>query len=218
MHKNSWVLMVGSKKGAGINYMILFLASLIVAGIAAHVLLESARGLNDRALLAGKRTKEKISVATEITQMYAEDGRNPPGTLRNFYMRIRLRAGGNPIKLDDTFLGADFEEGSSDLWAIKANESERNCTLGTDHTDSGFWTDTASGNGNFSYIYLIKGEQFHDRYLNSGDVILLCFRAPYDIPESSPVGVQFIPKPGTATVFETVTPDEILDVREYIYP
>jgi archaellin len=209
---------MGSKKAEGIGVMIMFLAAIIVAGIAASVLLSVARELNDKALLAGKRTKEKISVATEVLQMYGEDGTNPAGTLRNFYMRIRIVPGGNAIKLDDTFLGADFVEGSADLYPLRVNESERNCTPGPDSTNSGFWTDPTTNKGNYSYVYLVKGANWHDRYLTPGDVILVCFRAPYEIPESDPVGVQFLPKPGTATVFETATPDGILDVREFLYP
>lgn len=207
-----------SKRAEGINQMILFLAAIIVAAIAASVLLNVARGLNDKALLAGRRTREQISVATEVLQMYAEDGTNPAGTLRNFYMRIRIVPGGNAIKLDDTFLGADFVDGSADLYPIRQNESGRNCTIGSSEADSGFWTNPATGKGNYSYMYLVKGSNWHDHYLTPGDVILVCFRAPYEIPQSSPLGIQFLPKPGTATIFETTTPDEILNTREYLYP
>ena len=207
-----------NKKGdGGVSNLVLFIGVILVAAIASSVLVTTAVNLQNQALLSGQRAEEEILVAAKIVIMYGEDGTNPAGTLRNFYMKIRLLPGTIPIKLDDTFLGADFAESSVNLYAILQNESERNCTLGSGPNDSGFWTDSATKVGNFSYIYLAKSPSWKDRYLYPGDIIVVCFRAPYEIPESSPMGIQFIPKPGTAVVIETATPDEILKVREEIY-
>lgn len=207
-----------NKKGEGNSNMILFIATILVAAIAASALMQTAFSLQNKALLSAERSKEQISVATEVVQLYAEDGLATPGKAQQFYMRIRMKSGGNPIKLDDTFLGADFSEGSADLFSNKLDEDERNCTFGAGPDDSGFWTDPTTNQGNYSYVYLVKGNKFKDHYLHDGDVILVCFMAPYAIPEGYPVGIQFLPKPGTATFFETAMPDEIIKKRVYIYP
>lgn len=208
----------GRKGQISLSHMIILLASILAASIAAFIIVDYAGDLDNSGRTIAQRTEEQAMVASQILSIYGEDGSNPQGTLRNFYIKIRPMPGSVGIKLTDTFVGADFEENSVGLYAVSFNESVRNCTPGTGPTDSGFWTNDATSKGNFSYVYITKGPSFKDGYLQRGDTIVICFRAPYEISESKPVGIQFIPKPGIAAIIESATPDEILDVREYFYP
>lgn len=212
---------VGNKRGStGVGTLILLTAAILVAGIAALALLRTAMSLQGKALLSGTRTKEQISVATQIVYMWAEDGTDPSSLHKvdQFFFKVRLQPGGKRINLNSTFLGADFELASADLMYNGLGEERRNCTNNGNVSESDFWTDPVTEKGNFSAVHLVKGNHYHDGYVNEGDLVLICFMAPYEIGESKPFGLRFIPKPGVATTFESETPDVINKKRVEIFP
>ena len=56
------------------------------------------------------------------------------------------------------------------------------------------------------------------RNLQRGDIIRVCFESPGQITEDEEVRLNFIPKIGTATLTQFVTPDVISTERVYLYP
>ncbi len=207
-----------NKKAEGINYMILFIASIIVAGIAASVLMQTSFDLQNQALESGKKAKSSVSNAIEVIDLYAEDGKQPQGTVRNFYMTIKLAPGSEGISLSQMHLEGGFQSGSAQTTAVDLNESERNCTIGTDHTDSGFWTDPATERGNFSYIYLKKGNLYRDGYVQRGDLVMICMRAPYEIDEDKPFALRMTTPNGEGKIIESLIPDVVNTKRVHLYP
>ncbi len=74
------------------------------------------------------------------------------------------------------------------------------------------------GEGYFTVVYEQKGTNWVDGNLQRGDIIRLCFESPGEIQEDEQVRLNFIPKIGTATLTQFVTPDVISTERVYLYP
>jgi archaellin len=74
------------------------------------------------------------------------------------------------------------------------------------------------GEGYFTVEYLQTGTNHIEGNLQKGDLIKMCYEAPQDIGEDVEVRLNFIPKIGTATLTEFVTPDVISTERVYLYP
>jgi flagellin-like protein len=74
------------------------------------------------------------------------------------------------------------------------------------------------GEGYFTVEYLQTGTNHIDGNLQKGDLIKLCYESPQDIREDEEIRMNFIPKIGTATLTEFVTPEVISTERVYLYP
>ena len=74
------------------------------------------------------------------------------------------------------------------------------------------------GEGYFAVVYEQEGTNHVAGNLQRGDIIRLCYESPGDIGEDAQVRLNFIPKIGTATLTEFVSPDVISTQRIYLYP
>jgi len=74
------------------------------------------------------------------------------------------------------------------------------------------------GEGYFAAIYEQEGTNHVPGNLQRGDIIRFCFEAPGQITEDEEVRLNFIPKIGTPTLTQFVTPDVISTERVYLYP
>ena len=75
-----------------------------------------------------------------------------------------------------------------------------------------------SGSGTFAVEYLQTGSNWVDGNLQRGDVIKVYYEAPKNIGEDEYVRINFIPKIGTPTLTEFITPEVISEERIYLYP
>jgi flagellin-like protein len=75
-----------------------------------------------------------------------------------------------------------------------------------------------AGEGYFTVAYEQEGTNHVVGNLQRGDIIRLCLEAPGEIVEDEEVRLNFIPKIGTATLTQFVTPDVISTERVYLYP
>jgi flagellin FlaB len=191
----------------GIGTLILFIAMILVAAIAASVLIQTATSLQNKALLAGKRTQDQISSGLSVLLVYAEDG-STDNSLDNFSMKVKLNPGSEPMKLNDTLIEFDLNDQSADL---EYNETGDCSTSGAFRTDS-------EGSGFFAATHLVEGSAHRPHYLHSGDVVKLCFAAPRSITPDEDIAIRIIPKIGIPTVIETATPEVINQQRSYIFP
>ena len=110
------------------GYLILLIASIVIAGIAAIVLIQMGISLQSQAIHTADKSQEEITSAIDVTSIYAEDGTNPVGSLRYFYATIKPKPGSPGIKLDLMSIQGDFEEATAQLKSINLSESFRNCT------------------------------------------------------------------------------------------
>lgn len=75
------------------------------------------------------------------------------------------------------------------------------------------------GEGYFSAIYEQTGTNWVNGNLQRGDVVRLCYESPgQGVSEDQLIRLNFIPKIGTPTLTEFVTPDVISTHRVYLYP
>jgi len=74
------------------------------------------------------------------------------------------------------------------------------------------------GEGYFSVIYETEGTNHVAGNLQRGDIVRLCYESPGEITEDELIRLNFIPKIGTPTLTEFITPDVISTERIYLYP
>ena len=74
------------------------------------------------------------------------------------------------------------------------------------------------GEGYFTVIYEQRGTNYVAGNLQRGDIVRLCYQSPGEISEDALVRLNFIPKIGTPTLTQFVTPDVITTERVYLYP
>jgi archaeal flagellin FlaB len=79
-------------------------------------------------------------------------------------------------------------------------------------------TPQREGQGYFSVEYLQRGANPVAGNLQRGDVIKLYYEAPKNVGEDENIRINFIPKIGTPTLTEFITPEVISTERVYLYP
>ncbi|MBT3408926.1 hypothetical protein HN415_09700 [Candidatus Woesearchaeota archaeon] len=158
----------------------------------------------------------------------------------DFNDRMRVAADGNALEFDLTsfasyynFTITDISDASTTsvpLNVAKQDIHPTNTTYGkimisgTTDTNDTVLADMITiypyknGEGYFSVVYLQTGTNHVAGNLQRGDLIKICYEAPNDIGEDEEVRLNFIPKIGTATLTEFVTPDVISTQRTYLYP
>jgi len=99
----------------GIGTLIIFIATILVAAVAAGVLISTSGVLQQRALITGQEARKKITNSIEIISITAR-GNKTDESLNNFEVLIRLDAGSDPIqmkKFDLTWIGPDHDAPAS---------------------------------------------------------------------------------------------------------
>jgi flagellin-like protein len=203
--------MFNKKADTGIGTLIIFIAMILVAAIAAGVLIQTATSLQNKALLSGERTKGQVSTSASVLLVYGEDG-SDDNAIEDLFFKMKLIAGSDPIKLNDSLIEFDLSNQSCDLTYYMAG----NCTRTGSEASSGYFT--ANAEGNFSVEYLVKSPDWHDGYIQRGDVIKLCMQTPRDISADEDINIRFIPKVGNPTLVSTAMPEVINQKRVYIFP
>ncbi|MFW5990783.1 MAG: archaellin/type IV pilin N-terminal domain-containing protein [Candidatus Nanoarchaeia archaeon] len=301
------------KAEMGVGTLIVFIAMLLVAAVAAGVLIQTVSSLQETSLSTGEEAESQISTNAEVIEVSATDGRN--GNLTDFYQRLKLSPGSDPIKLDEVIFTFNTREETStlkyrgeDSVCEKGNEDGYNTwteeypeivntsttkleedydddggddsiylgegenatyvyfnlseegIIGLDtginfsdvgstgrqvdyhgeiEDDTGTYADiNISGNqtengtlenmvevvpyslgeGYFSVLYEQTGSNHVPGNLQRGDVVRLCYEAPGGITQEEEIRLNFIPKSGTSTLTEFITPDVISTQRVYLYP
>jgi flagellin-like protein len=197
------------KADMGIGTLIIFIAMILVAAIAAGVLIQTAGSLQSKALVTGERTRTQVSTSLTTTQIYGEDGTD--GTLEYVYQFIKLAPGSDPIKFDDTLLTVDLTNSSANL---NYKGTAGTCTASS---ANGFKTNTV-GLGNWSAEYLVLSDEHKDGYLVRGDIAKVCFEAPRPVVEDEIIKVHLVPKVGSPSNIDLVTPEVMKSKRVFLFP
>jgi len=77
---------------------------------------------------------------------------------------------------------------------------------------------TTPGAGYFTIQYLQRGPNPVDGNLQRGDVIQILYESPRAVGEDETIRLNFIPKIGTPTLTQFITPEVISTERVYLYP
>lgn len=194
----------------GIGTLIIFIAMLLVAAIAAGVVIQTNGSLQEKALTTGDQAKSQISTNVRVIEVSATDGSD--SDLETFNQIIKLSPGSDDIKLSQVLLTFNTYNSTTTLTYKGTGASN------TLDQANGFWTNDTTGVGNFTAEYLQRGSNPVDGNLQRGDVIRLYYQAPRGIQEDEMVRINFIPKVGTPTKTEFITPEVISAERVYLYP
>jgi flagellin FlaB len=85
----------------GIGAMIVFIAMVLVAGIAASVLIQTSTTLESQALLTGKETTAEVATGLSVVSI---EGHKDGSTLDLLAITVRPRAGSEDIDLGETVI------------------------------------------------------------------------------------------------------------------
>ncbi|MFT4297835.1 MAG: archaellin/type IV pilin N-terminal domain-containing protein [Candidatus Woesearchaeota archaeon] len=179
--------------------LIIFIAMILIAAVAAAVLITTISNLQTKALETGKATRQEIGTNLQILEIYGTDG-SSGSSINNITILSKLNAGSEAIRFDDLLITLSLSNQTTDY---KFNET----------------MDCSEIEGtNYAVEYSITGNNNVTGYLTSGDVAKVCFIATSQIGESEYFRLSLIPKVGTPTILETLSPSTISKTREYIFP
>ena len=154
----------------GIGAMIVFIAMVLVAGIAASVLIQTSTTLESQALATGRETTAEVSSGIAIVSIL---GNNSSGAIQHLAITIRSRGGSDDIDLAETVI----EISDSSIKNFLTYD-DSTCILadninGTIFNDTYYPTDGTS----FTIIVLEDADNScsseHSAVINSGDYVLL---------------------------------------------
>lgn len=150
--------MHSAKKRAimGIGTLIIFIATILVAAVAAGVLISTSGILQQRALITGQEARKKITNSIEIISIIAH-GNKTDESLNDYEILVRLDAGSDPIqmkKFDVSWIGPTHD----------ASSILKHWTLNTNAEFDGFNDEVGTVNNvSWTYIRDLDGDNILDR-------------------------------------------------------
>ena len=160
---------------------------------------------------------------TNLAEDYDLDGSLDTVTLGDDGYLFFDFSGGNTLNVTDfDCAGADASitgnysiSGSDEIDNIQAEG-----TCGSASTNATIITITPKKNGEgfFTAEYLQRGTNPVAGNLQTGDIIKLYYESPRSVTEDEKIRTNLIPKLGTPTLTEYISPEVISDQRVYLYP
>lgn len=222
-------LLVGSREASiGIGAMIVFIAMVLVAGIAASVIIQTSAHLESQTMATGKETTSEVSAGIVVYSVEGYAATN--SDISKLAIMIRPRAGTDSIDISDCFV-----EISNTSKKIILNYSTSYFSKPTGLNDifsANVFPDDNYAYGNasnrdgsrFGILVLEDADGSvtqNNPLINRGDKICLCINATgcfNNIAERSTVWGMVIPLAGSPGVFEIQTPSTYADnVMELYY-
>jgi flagellin-like protein len=190
---------MSKKAEMGMGTLIIFIAMILVAAIAAAVLISTTSSLQSKALETGSATRQEVGTSLNVIEITAEDG-STGESVDNFTALLRLSAGSDPIRFEDTLLSFNLNNASADF-----------------RYDDNFGCDNVTGSA-FAVEYAINGTDHRNGYLVPGDVSQLCFAAPRAVGEGEKFRLTLTPRVGAPANVETTLPGLLITQRVKIFP
>jgi flagellin FlaB len=201
MGKNIYNILKKKDIGSiGIGAMIVFIAMVLVAGIAASVLIQTSTNLESQALSTGQETTAEVSSGLDVVGI---EGYNSSGSITRLAIIVRARAGSADIDLNTTVLEISDSE-TKNFLTQDPNTFTLQADIEGDLFTAGFYP---GSNTDFGIIVLEDADgscsSGTSAVINSGDYVVLtvdtneCFSgfSPRDdiwglvIPEEGSPGV-----------------------------
>ena len=207
----------------GIGAMIVFIAMVLVAGIAASVLIQTSTKLESQAMRTGQETTEEVSTGIAVFDIkgYAPDD----GNLDNMTITVRPRAGSADIDLAEVFL----ELSNTDYKVIMTYDTAGSNNWNDSNTgvDDVFGVDCFPVAANRFGILVLEDADGSctqaNPVINRGDKVLLCvdttqsFNATAGINERTGIWGMVCPEQGSPGIIAFTTPasynDNIYDLQ-----
>jgi flagellin FlaB len=196
----------------GIGAMIVFIAMVLVAGIAASVLIQTANKLEIQAMTTGQETTREVATGLQVVDI---EGENNSGKISNLTITIRARAGSGDIDLAQTIL--EISNGSRKT-LLTYDPAARQFNQSSDETgnifETGFWNMT---NETFGILVLQDDDSSlsaSNPVLNRGDLVMLCVNTTECFNGLGPradVWGTVSPEQGSPGIFAFRVPSSITD-------
>ena len=153
----------------GIGAMIVFIAMVLVAGIAASVLIQTSTTLESQAMATGQETTKEVSTGLSVVNI---EGYNVSGSITHLAVIVRPRAGSSDIDLAETVIEISDSE-TKNFLTYNSNYTGKDSIDGNIF-NSNFYTSDAT---HFSVIVLEDADNSCSAsgtvVVNSGDYVIL---------------------------------------------
>jgi archaeal flagellin FlaB len=206
----------------GIGAMIVFIAMVLVAGIAASVLIQTSTKLESQAMRTGQETTEEVSTGLAVFDIkgYAPDS----GNLDNMTITVRPRAGSADIDLAEVFLELSNTDYKIIMTYTNGGSDWNDSTTGVDDVFSVDCFPVAANRFGILVLEDADGSCTQaNPVINRGDKVLLCvdttqsFSATGGINERTDIWGIACPEQGSPGVIAFTTPasynDNIYDLQ-----
>jgi len=206
----------------GIGAMIVFIAMVLVAGIAASVLIQTSTRLESQAMRTGQETTEEVSTGIAVFDIkgYAPDN----GNLDNMTITVRPRAGSADIDLGEVFLELSNTDYKIIMTYTNGGSDWNDSTTGVDDVFGVACFPVAANRFGIMVLEDADGScQQANPVINRGDKVLLCvdttqsFNATSGINERTDIWGMVCPEQGSPGVISFTTPasynDNIYDLQ-----
>jgi len=208
----------------GIGTMIVFIAMVLVAGIAASVLIQTSTKLETQAMATGQQTIKEVSGGVAVFDITGKKVTD----LGSLSITVRVRAGSPDIDLNHTVVM--MSDGTKKLLLTyighaRANEFNSSVDADGDLFGTGMRNTTYE---EFGIIVIEDADHSCTRFspvINSGDKVVLTVRCSStyngcfgrEIPERTDVFGQILPEVGSPGIIAFTTPasytDTIFDLQ-----
>jgi len=199
----------------GIGTMIIFIAMVLVAGIAASVLIQTSSRLESQAMTTGTETTEEVAGGISIDDVSG----HVTTDLDLLAVTVRIRAGSPDIDMNHTIL--ELSDGITRVLLSYDYEIEGHFNASVDSTGNLFETGNISDltNEKFGIIVLDDPDGSLSRYnpvINRGDKVVItvdsqaCFGGTGIIERSTVFG-RVIPEIGSPGIISFTTPASYSD-------
>ncbi len=201
----------------GIGAMIVFIAMVLVAGIAASVLIQTAGNLQMQAMSTGQETESEVATGLAVTDI---EGHVASGAINYMTISIKPRAGSKEIDLDE----AVMEISDTSIKVVLKYPGEVH------------YASSVSGSGvfNTSGVFNVSNTQFglieledadnscsgSQPVINRGDLVMLtvnCTACFGNLSARTDVWGQVIPEEGAPAVFAFRVPASLTDTVYDLY-
>ena len=195
----------------GIGAMIVFIAMVLVAGIAASVLIQTSTSLESQALATGQETTAEVSSGLDVVNI---EGHNTSGAIDLLAICIRPRAGSSDIDLGTTVIEISDSETKNFLILATATYTGASSVNG----DIFAWASYTATATSFSIIVLEDADgscsSGTSAVINVGDYVILGINTTACFSGLSPradIWGLVIPEEGAPGVFNFKCPASFTD-------
>jgi flagellin FlaB len=154
----------------GIGAMIVFIAMVLVAGIAASVLIQTSTTLESQALATGQETTAEVASGLDVVSI---EGENSSGSLIRLAIVVRPRAGSDDIDLGEAVIELSDSE-TKNFLILDTGTYTASTDINGDLFAAGYYTGAST---TFSIIVLSDPDgscsSGTNAVINSGDYVVL---------------------------------------------
>jgi archaeal flagellin FlaB len=205
----------------GIGAMIVFIAMVLVAGIAASVLVQTANKLEIQAMTTGRQTTDEVSTGLAVIDI---EGRVAAANIHDMTITVKARAGSKDVDLAQTVI--ELTDGTTKVLLSWRSTNVQNANTSLDSNgnvfDTGAWNET---NEEFGFIVLNDADSSITTttpVINRGDIVMLCVHADAcfaggGLDPRDDIYGKVMPEEGSPGIFAFTVPASLSDTVYDLY-